>query len=55
MAIFVKKSYIEWIRKNPGIHPSYCDFSSKMIVYASKWKVRNFSELSLFIAFAIGL
>ena len=52
MAVFaqnLKKSYIGWTRKNPGIHPSYnfCDFPSKMTIWAQKWKFWNFSEFSL--------
>ena len=31
MAVIYLKTYLEWIRKNPGIHPSYhfCVFPSK--------------------------
>ena len=43
-----QKSYRGWIRKNPEIHPShhFCDFPSKMTIWAQKWKFCNFSELS---------
>ena len=54
MVIFNKKlgkSYIGWVRKNPGIHPSYhfCDFRSKMAYLGYKLKFWNFPEFSLSI------
>ena len=43
------KSYIGWIRQNPGIHPSYNfrGFHSKKTNWAKKWLFLNFSEFTL--------
>ena len=48
----LRKSYIAWIYKNPGIHPSYkfCDFTSKMADLGRKLKFWNFSEFGLSIS-----
>ena len=42
-------TYIGWIRKNPGIHPSYNfrGFHSKTTIWVQKWNFWNFSKFTL--------